>query len=113
MFQVVTSLLASADGRNPLLVNAIVVAESLWVLERQQKISAKRARPVLFGFLNSSQISVSSNNPFSDWASVLEHGHRDFSDRIIAQVNLELGCEYTLTLDKRAARDVPGMKLLT
>ena len=112
MYQRVVALLSRVIPGDPLIVNSVVVAETLWVLERRAKIDRRRARRGLLDFLHSEQIAVSSANPLRKWAETLESRHRDYSDVIIAQINLEIGCSHTLTLDAKAAANIPGMELL-
>lgn len=113
MFERAAALVARTSPDDPLIVNAVVVAESLWVLERKAKVDRKTARTTLLGLLESNEISVHDVNPFRSWAETLASDHRDWSDLIIAAINREIGCEYTYTLDLDAARSVPGMELLT
>lgn len=112
MFQRSIALLARTPADDPLIVNAVVVAESLWVLERRAKVERRQARSTLLGFLESDQIRVHEENPLRGWADSLASDHPDFSDLIIAAMNREIGCDFTYTLDERAARTVPGMELL-
>ena len=112
MYQRAVALISQVRPGDPLIVNAVVIAESLWVLERKAKVERGRARQTLFGFLDSEQILVHETNPFRGWEDTLASDHRDYSDLIIAAINREIGCEFTYTLDAGAAKSVPGMKLL-
>ena len=112
-FRKALSLMQRTTEDDPLIVNAIVIAESLWVLERRAKVERSAARAALGGFLDSDQIRVSDANPLRAWADTLAHPHRDYSDVIIAQINREIGCRFTYTLDEQASKRVPGMELLT
>lgn len=113
MFQRAMNLVARTSPRDPLVVNALVVAESLWVLERKARVDRQIARATLLGLLESNEFSVHETNPFRLWAETLTHTHRDYSDLVIAAINREIGCDFTYTLDEGAARSVPGMELLT
>lgn len=113
MFQRAANLVARTPPSEPLIVNVVVVAESLWVLERKANVERRTARATLLGLLESNEMSVHDSNPFRFWAETLASDHRDCSDLIIAAINREIGCKYTYTLDAGAARSVPGMELLT
>ncbi|MGB6118008.1 MAG: PIN domain-containing protein [Mesorhizobium sp.] len=112
MFQRSVRLIEQARPTNPLVVNAIVIAETLWVLERRAKVERRVARDTLYGFLETDQILVPDSNPLKAWQDTLVSGHRDYSDVVIAAINSELGCDYTYTLDAGAAKAVPSMRLL-
>ncbi len=113
MFQRAAALVARTSPDDPLIVNAVVVAESLWVLERRAGVEPQFARATLAGLLESEELRVHDLNPFRHWAETLASGHRDYSDLVIAQINREIGCDFTYTLDEAAAKSVPGMDLLT
>jgi len=113
MYQRSLALLSRVHANDPLVVNAVVVAESLWVLERKAKVERRLARSTLLGFLESDQIRVHETNPFKGWADTMTSSHRDYSDLVIAQINREIGCEFTYTLDEGASKAVSGMELLT
>ena len=112
MFQRAAALLGRTSPEDPLIVNALVVAESLWVLERRANVERRIARTTLAGLLESEEIWVHETNPFRNWAQTLAIEHRDYSDLVISQINREIGCEFTYTLDGPAAKAVPGMQLL-
>ena len=112
MFQRAAALIARTSPEDPLIVNAVVVAESLWVLERKAGIARQLVRKTLSDLLESEEMRVHETNPLRYWAETLSSDHRDFSDLVIAQINREIGCDFTYTLDKGAAKKVPGMELL-
>ena len=112
MFQRAAALLERTPPDDPLIVNAVVVAECLWVLERKASVERTVARTTLTGLLESEELRVHDTNPFRHWAETLASGPRDYSDLVIAQINREIGCDFTYTLEGPAARAVPGMELL-
>lgn len=112
MFAKAVALVSRVSADDPLVVNAIVVAESLWVLERRAGVERTQARNALAGLLESDQMLVHEANPFRGWADTLSSSHRDYSDIVIAQINREIGCDFTYTLDAVAAARVPGMEFL-
>ncbi|MGE0500910.1 MAG: PIN domain-containing protein [Rhizobiaceae bacterium] len=112
MFQRAAALVSRTSPDDPLIVNAVVVAESLWVLERRAGVDRRLARATLAGLLESEEMRVHEMNPFRSWADTLASEHRDYSDLVIASINREIGCDFTYTLDEAAAKAVPGMELL-
>ena len=112
MFQRAATLVGRTPPDDPLIVNAVVVAESLWVLEQKAGVERRTARATLMGLLESEEMRVHDTNPFRNWTETLVVEHRDYSDLVIAQINREIGCDFTYTLDGPAAKAVPGMQLL-
>lgn len=112
MFERASALVARTSPEDPLIVNAVVVAESLWVLERRAQIGREVARRTLAQLFDSEELRVHDTNPLRYWADALASSHRDFSDMLIAQMNREIGCDFTYTLDAAAAKAVVGMELL-
>lgn len=91
----------SADYR----VSLVVLAELAWVL----KSSFKRSRGEIAGVFE--ELSQAADLLF-DSAQVVElalsdfkSGSADFSDYLLARDNEAAGCETTLTLDRKAARN--------
>lgn len=105
-------LISRASVHQPLCVNVVTLVEIVWVLESRLKMSPSSARNMMAGFIGSAEIVLPETNPLSDPAAMLASGHRGWTDVVVARINRELGCEFTYTFDKRAARDVPGMELL-
>jgi len=106
------ALVRSASSASPLVVNPIVVAESMWVLERSYGLKATEARSLMLQLLGSRELLIPDQLRFENWQSWFASSHRNFSDVVIAAMNLENGCEFTYTFDQRAAKSVPGMELL-
>lgn len=107
------ALVRSASTASPLVVNPIVVAESVWVLERSYGLKATEAHSLMLQLLGSRELLVPERLRFENWQNWFASPHDNFSDVIIAAMNLENGCEFTYTFDRRAAKSVPGMELLT
>ena len=87
--------------------------ETLWVLEKSYSISGLDAKKTVSSLLACPEFSFSTRNPLAGWSEIMTSSHPDITDLVIAGVNTELGCTLTYTFDRRAARNVPGMVLLT
>jgi predicted nucleic-acid-binding protein len=111
-FEAATRLVESARDSEPLVVNAVVVAESMWVLEKRYGLESERSRPLMAQVLCSLEFSVLEQMSCENWFGWFQSTHRNFSDVIIAAINKENGCSHTFTFDKKAAKAVPGMELL-
>ncbi len=106
-------LAEAASVEHPLCVNLLVVTETIWVLEKKSGISPELARSTMAAFLVTPEIHVPEQTVFRNWQQALSVRNGGWSDVVIAAINLENGCDFTYTLDQRAARDVAGMELLS
>jgi predicted nucleic-acid-binding protein len=109
----VRALIEATDHRDPLILNPVVVAETVWVLERTYKVAPAEARRAVELVLEAREFHMPGTVAIGDWQSWFGYADCDFSDVIIAQLNRENGCSATLTFDQHAAKRVPGMELLS
>ena len=107
------ALVEAAGEGQPLMVNPIVAAESIWVLEKRYGLKPAEARPILARLLYSVEFMVPKQIGCDNWPAWFQSDHGGFSDIVIAAINAENGCTTTYTFDRRAAKAVPGMELLT
>ncbi|MDE1157921.1 MAG: PIN domain-containing protein [Neorhizobium sp.] len=93
-----------ADGREPIFVNHVVLAEAVWVLRRRAGVSKQTLIEVINVILNSTNVVVDDRDTvvaaFSDYGR--QRG--DFPDQLIGQINVTKGCRTTMTFDKTAAQ---------
>jgi predicted nucleic-acid-binding protein len=101
------SFLAGRTADDPAVVNAVVLAELVWSLRAAYGMS----RPAIAGILR--DMVESRSYRFQNRTSVLralydyEAGTGAFTDRLIAEINDELGCRSTVTFDQHAQRHPP------
>jgi predicted nucleic-acid-binding protein len=96
--------------QEPGFINRAVLAEVVWVLESSYKLPRLAIVSALRVLLGASQLSIEDVE--DGRAALLEYEDgADFSDSLIAKANARLGCEYTATFDRRAARR-PGFRLI-
>lgn len=89
--------------QEPGFVNQIVLAELVWVLERGYKLDRSAVVAALEALLLARQLSI--EHPEDVRAAIRDYMNgEDFADGLIAAWNVRLGCEYTATFDRRAAR---------
>jgi predicted nucleic-acid-binding protein len=112
-FALARGLVASASADQPLCVNVVTMTETLWVLERRIGLPVEKARSLLSTFLSAPEIAVPDHAPFRNWKAALQRTHVGWTDILVAAINAETGCSHTFTFDKRAAKSIPGMELLT
>ena len=98
----------SADA--PGLINRIVLCEVVWVLEHAYQYPRNQVAGALDKILRTSQFKIEDHQEV--WAALREYQTGgDFADALIAAINRRLGCEYTVTFDRKAGR-CSGFSLL-
>ncbi|KGF68399.1 hypothetical protein LL06_16970 [Hoeflea sp. BAL378] len=112
-FDAAVTLVRASSAGAPLFVNPVVIAETIWVLERIYKVDRVAARKQLARLLDTVEIKVPEVLRMENWTMWLDSAHADFSDVVIADLNRANGCEKTVTFDRKAAASVPFMELLT
>jgi predicted nucleic-acid-binding protein len=99
---------AARSPIDPAFVSLVVMAEFAWVLRRKYKQDVKTIGRAIQSMLDSEDFVLEERERVV-WA--LAHYTRsriDFSDLLIARSSEEL----TVTFDRNAAKDIPGMELL-
>jgi predicted nucleic-acid-binding protein len=94
---VVTSL-------GPVLVNPIVLAEFVWVLQKTFKLDRADIHVRLAGIVNAPEFTFAFPQATRRALEQYEKGPADFADYLMGELNLAFGCEATLTFDKDAAK---------
>lgn len=112
-FEAAVSLVKASSAAAPLFVNPMVIVETVWVLERAYKVDPPVARHQVAGLLDTVEIRVPETLRMENWEQWFMSTHPGFSDVIIADINRANGCEKTMTFDRKAAKSVPGMELLS
>ncbi|MCM2450750.1 PIN domain-containing protein [Agrobacterium vitis] len=108
--------LALADSltqAQPGFVNSAVLLEFIWTARRQVKMSKEELKIILSGFLDSENLVLEDENVIELTLDEMNRSSEEFADIFIALKNRELGCRTTMTFDRKAARTVPHMELLT
>src|SRR5258708_4129795 len=89
--------------QEPGFVNQIVLAELVWVLERGYKLDRSVVVAALEALLLARQLSI--EHPEDVRAAIRDYMKgEDFADGLIGAWNTRVGCKYTATFDRRAAR---------
>jgi len=112
----VAKIRAFLDGRSaddPAYVSAVVLAETIWVLESRLGYSREAVLTGLERLLTSNELQIEHGERLSDLLQE-RHGNRiDIADHLVAWSSQAAGCSATVTFDRRAARNIPGMELLS
>lgn len=85
-------------------VNAIVIAETAWILEQKLKLARSDVSEVIDRLLHAENITVGNDVAVRAAQMQFEPSSANFADCLIAQLNLAAGCSHTLTFDRKAGR---------
>jgi predicted nucleic-acid-binding protein len=91
------------SSEDPGLINRIVLCELVWVLETAYGYARENVALALEKILRTTQFTIEDHQ--EAWSSFREYQDGgDFGDSFISAVNRRLGCERTVTLDRKAGR---------
>jgi predicted nucleic-acid-binding protein len=99
------------DNERQFYVNLVVLAETLWVIERRLKQSAPVVAEILARLEAAANVTLQEREAVRAVSASLARKRPGVVDRLIAEINARAGCEATLTFDVSASR-TPGFRLL-
>jgi len=103
-------LTEECSAEDPGLINRVVLCELVWVLESAYGYPRDNVSLVLERILRTAQLKVEDHE--DAWSALREYrAGGDFADALIAAVNKRLGCQYTVTFDRKAGHR-PGFLAL-
>ena len=90
----------------PCFIGQIVLCELAWVLESNYHQDRVQIASIIEQLLQVGQLDVME--PEVVWRALndYENSNADFPDHLLARVNQSMGCEVTVTFDKKAAKQV-------
>jgi predicted nucleic-acid-binding protein len=97
---------------DPAYVSAVTLAETAWLLRRRYGLPSEEILESLTMIIDSDDFVVEGREAIESVRVGM--GKPDqLTDFVIAQLGRKAGCSQTVTFDRRAAKSVPGMELLT
>ncbi len=102
---------AAEDAHERVLVNDLVLAETLWALKGRYDADKASLLLSLHGLLGSASFVFESRAVLVEAVRHFEASSAGFADCLIAAKNAALGASATLTFDK-AMRTLPTVRLL-
>lgn len=105
-----TRLIEALDEQHRGFVSLVVLCELHWVLRRAYKVTREDAASVIGKLLGAKELVLQEADAVRRALARLTP-ESDFSDVLISEFGVLVGCDHTATLDKRAAR-IRGMKLV-
>ena len=89
----------------PVFINPVVLVEFAWTLRRTFKLDRAGIRARLTKIVESQEFAVAFPQQTRSAIKLYGVGPADFPDYFVAELNLALGCDATLTFDKAAAKN--------
>ncbi len=94
------------------LITLLGILEVDWALRSQYGFTRRQCAHALRKLMQIRGVAVESHDVVVRALALVEDANADLADALIAERALELGCEATVTLDKKAASRIPSMTLL-
>lgn len=95
---------------NPGFVSIVAMVETVWVLERAFRLGTQDIVRAVERVLQADVLVVENEQEVFTAMIALKEGQGSFADAVIAALGARMGCSYTLTFDRKAAR-LPGFEL--
>lgn len=86
------------------LLNNIVLVETLWTLRRVYGFDRQAMQDLLARLLSAQTFGFENRDVVNQATALFNSTTADFSDCLIASQNAHLGCDLTLTFDKAMAK---------
>jgi len=95
---------------NPGFVSIVAMVETVWVLERAFRLGTQDIVRAVERVLQTDVLVVENEQEVFTAMIALKEGQGSFADAVIGALGARMGCSYTLTFDRKAAR-LPGFEL--
>jgi predicted nucleic-acid-binding protein len=105
-----SEIIERLTGANPGFVSIVAMVETVWVLERAFGLVAQDIVRAVERVLQTDVLVVENEQEVFTAMIALKEGQGSFADAVIVALGTRMGCSYTLTFDRKAAR-LPGFEL--
>lgn len=99
----VDAVIEKLSAEQPGVISHIVLCELVWVLSRAYKYSREQVAEVIHAVLTCQEFRIErvdmAELAFLDY----QQGNADFSDYLLTRRHQQMGAEYTVTFDRKAA----------
>lgn len=92
----------AATAYEPCLINSVVIAEFAWALAKKMKRNRTEVARLIEEVLSADDLLLPDRRAVGRALGAYRAGKADFSDYLLAEINLELGCASTATFDREA-----------
>jgi predicted nucleic-acid-binding protein len=104
---------AILGASEPCFANAVVVAETLWVVGRVLKQPRSVQATIVERLIDAQNVRLSDHRAIEEALASFRAGGGDFADHLIGALNRLAGCATTLTFDKAASKSPDFTELTT
>jgi predicted nucleic-acid-binding protein len=94
-------------AQDPGFLCVVVMAEIAWVLECAYRLGRLKLTTAIERLLQADVLVIEREQEVFTALAALRAGHGSFADALINALNLQAGCAYTVTFDRKALR-LPG-----
>jgi predicted nucleic-acid-binding protein len=105
-----TQIMEALSEADPGFVSAVVLAETVWVLERSYRQDRAAIARVVQELLSADGLVLEHPEAVAMAMSSVRDAGADFADALIGAIAAEAECTHTVTFDRKAAR-LPGLVL--
>lgn len=88
----------------PVLINHLVLLETVWVLQSRYKLDKARLTAMLSSLLDADDVRLEDEASVESALFLWKNASAGFADCLITSKNQRLGCSATATFDVKAAR---------
>lgn len=104
---------AKRSEESPAYVSMVVLVEFVWALTKTYDYGWNRVLSLVGAMIDLRDMVIEREEIVADALTRALEEKVDFVDAIIARANADDGCMTTVTFDKRAAKRLASMELLT
>ncbi len=98
---------------DPAFISSVTLAETVWVLNKKLKYPQAAIYAALTELFTCSEFIFEAQQELMRLLYQKGPVHADLADYLITWAGIRANCDYTVTFDKKAARSIPSMELLT
>lgn len=111
--RVARTMMSERNADDPVFISSVTLAETVWVLTRTLGYPARDVFAMLRDLLASDGVVIEHGNELGLLLGRDRVPAAELADHLIAWSGLAAGCTRTLTFDRRSARAVPSMELIS
>lgn len=111
--RVARRMMSECNADDPVFISSVTLAETVWVLTRTLRYPASDIFAMLRDLLASDGVVIEHGDELGLLLGRDGGPAAELADHLIAWSGLAAGCARTLTFDRRSARAVPSMELIS
>lgn len=106
------NLLDSLDEERRGYLGLSAFLETFWVLRSRYRVPRQELHETMRELLMTKHLDVESSDAVAQALSMFHKRQAEFQDALLAERNIEAGCDFTYTFDRDASKAIPSMELL-